>query len=762
LLLQIAIATLTALGTLLLGMGERQMTLPLMAVIVSASSVYLTDVSGWFRLNPKVANIAGSTAVVIFVWDFLNRFGEETQLLAVANLLIYLQFVLLYQKKSDSTYWLLALLSLLQVAVATALNFELVFGLLLFVYLVCGLAAMGLFFLHRELGPFERHQQRCLAGKFAASQQASRRWPWSTGGPAVHVRWRHSELQEVLGWRFVRQVSGLTGVTIGFALLFFFAVPRVGQNPWPGAMTSSQSVAGASNQVVLGETGPIAENPEVVMRTAFFRADTNTYYPLKEAPLFRGPVLSQYADGTWTEGEVKPIHPAPAAALPNEKVRQVIWTRSSNTGSVYCVAPVVEIEDRGDKRLNFNSATQQVTREYKNRDQTIEIYTTGLSNGRQMSLIPNTVDQDSLAELTECSDKRLANLRNLADALVSETDPGDALTRSRILCNHLHDSGLYEYTLFAPERDAELDPVEDFLFKHQRGHCEYFASALALMLRSVGIPSRVVLGFNGGEYNGVGGFYQVRQLHAHAWVEAYLTSDQLPGELRGKKPWQYGAWLTLDPTPGTSGAASRIGTTAGLPSFRQVADYARYLWSSYIMGLDSDRQLRMIYEPVAAGLVRGWQRLLEHIGWHALIDRITAPFGIDDPRVAPVAALVALVALMATALIGLSRLARRLRGPRKRAPKTLRVVVEFYERLESLLAELGLVRPETLTQCEFAQAAADGLTARGLPPSVASVPIRVTDAFYRVRFGRRHLDKHQLHAVEQALTLLEQASRRQR
>ena len=74
LLLQISMATLTALGTLLLGLGEREVTLPLLAMIVSASSVYLTNVSGWLRLNPKVANIAGSTAVVVFVWDVLQLF----------------------------------------------------------------------------------------------------------------------------------------------------------------------------------------------------------------------------------------------------------------------------------------------------------------------------------------------------------------------------------------------------------------------------------------------------------------------------------------------------------------------------------------------------------------------------------------------------------------------------------------------------------------------------------------------------------------
>ena len=73
--------------------------------------------------------------------------------------------------------------------------------------------------------------------------------------------------------------------------------------------------------------------------------------------------------------------------------------------------------------------------------------------------------------------------------------------------------------------DPQLDPVEDFLVKRKKGHCEYFASALALLLRSIDIPARMVNGFKGGDWNNLTQSMNVRQKHAHSWVEAYVGRD---------------------------------------------------------------------------------------------------------------------------------------------------------------------------------------------------------------------------------------------
>src|SRR6185437_14035054 len=148
-LLQISIAALVSLSTLLLGMGERDLTLPVVAIIVSAGSLYLTDIKGWLQLNTTVTNIAGLLALAATVYDW-DYFGAESQLLSMAHLLIYLQFVLLFRKKNLRNYWLLVLLSLLEVAVASALNMSIFFGLLLLIYMFAGLITLAVFSIYRE------------------------------------------------------------------------------------------------------------------------------------------------------------------------------------------------------------------------------------------------------------------------------------------------------------------------------------------------------------------------------------------------------------------------------------------------------------------------------------------------------------------------------------------------------------------------------------------------------------------------------------
>jgi hypothetical protein len=131
--------------------------------------------------------------------------------------------------------------------------------------------------------------------------------------------------------------------------------------------------------------------------------------------------------------------------------------------------------------------------------------------------------------------------------------------------------------------------LESFLFEHKSGQCEYFASAMVLMLRSQGIPARLVTGFLGGEYNPFEGYYVVRDSNAHAWVEAYLEEQ--------------GGWRIFDPTPpaGRPGAASEGWLTLA----RQAWDFLIFRWDRYVLTYGIYDQLR-----VFAGLRDMWQDLL--------------------------------------------------------------------------------------------------------------------------------------------------------
>src|SRR5207244_7733846 len=99
---------------------------------------------------------------------------------------------------------------------------------------------------------------------------------------------------------------------------------------------------------------------------------------------------------------------------------------------------------------------------------------------------------------------------------------------ARALERYLSDSGEYHYSLTLTKADPQLDPVADFLFNTKVGHCNRFATALAVMLRSIGIPAQLVLGFRGADALGNGN-YAVRQCYAHSWVEVFvLRYDPVP------------------------------------------------------------------------------------------------------------------------------------------------------------------------------------------------------------------------------------------
>ncbi len=134
---------------------------------------------------------------------------------------------------------------------------------------------------------------------------------------------------------------------------------------------------------------------------------------------------------------------------------------------------------------------------------------------------------------------------------------------ARLFQRQLSSSGQFHYSLQPVQRDESIDAIEDFVSNNPSGHCEYFATALALMLRSQGIPSRVMLGYRCDEWDPRDQCFQVRQLHAHAWVEAYLDPAQVLAAFRSRSvapirgDGHYGGWLRLDGTP-----ADELGSTA--------------------------------------------------------------------------------------------------------------------------------------------------------------------------------------------------------
>jgi transglutaminase-like putative cysteine protease len=164
-------------------------------------------------------------------------------------------------------------------------------------------------------------------------------------------------------------------------------------------------------------------------------------------------------------------------------------------------------------------------------------------------------------------------------ALAREITARASNNREKAVAIDQYLSSRYSYTLALPGT-AHKDPLAYFLFERKQGHCEYFASAMAVLLRAAGVPSRVVTGYRGGEYNSVSDSYMLRASNAHAWVEAWLEDS---------------GWTTFDPTPASNAAPAATGWQR-LPLY---LDAMREYWREWIVNYDFQHQ-RTLGEQTAS------------------------------------------------------------------------------------------------------------------------------------------------------------------
>ena len=204
---------------------------------------------------------------------------------------------------------------------------------------------------------------------------------------------------------------------------------------------------------------------------------------------------------------------------------------------------------------------------------------------------------------------------------------------AKLIESHFKATGGYTYTLTQTGPPPPgVDPVENFVSESRSGHCEYFASALALMLRSLEIPARVVVGYHGGEYNRMGHFFLVRQLHAHAWVEAYISKQQLE-EFNNfdEVATEYGAWLRLDPTTGNGSHNVDVARGGIFKRLSQVGDFLEVLWKDYVVGLNSTRQREAIYRPIVERTTESLRGALFNPDWWVLFaTELRGSLGLDS------------------------------------------------------------------------------------------------------------------------------------
>jgi protein-glutamine gamma-glutamyltransferase len=685
-------------------------------------------------------------------------------LLSLGHWLIYLQLILMFRPKSVREDWEMFLLGLVEVMVGSVINQSDSVGMVLFGWAILALWVLGLFSLQRDA----IRSQENPGAEAAANVLGVELYPG------------------LLNLPFLFSALRVTLTTLALGGVIFLAMPRrVTMARTRAGEAVTQHLTGFDDEVQLGQLGEILENDNVVMSIEMVDDDGKTIVP-KGEPLWRGVTMAIYENGRWFRQWKKPgtfpiIPPAMATrrapGRPSGLIHQRIKLEANDSSALFGLRPMLDAsapapDANASRRLppELNAPELSAIDGTISRDEA----RTGMFDYEVISFRDDELPQPgesapsayrkSLLGPLGVPEAMRPRLKAIAEEVITKNLPpdrrDDQKAKARALESYLRDSGKFGYTLKLEVVDRKLDPVEDFLVNRKEGHCEYFASALTLLLRSAGIPARMVNGFKGGDWNDLAQVMNVRQKHAHSWVEAYLGNS--PGAERSP------IWLTLDPTPGAGRDASvaKVGGFTG--NFRQITDAIRYIWVFYIVGYNAERQNALLYTPIRA-LAREARR-----GFSMMAQEFTKlkERGLSLLHFPNVESFISFRGLGVSLVAGLlllgigkavgwlvRRLLRLIRGQDERS-LALSIGAAQYRRLALLLQNYGLERPPAETQDEFARRATDYLTARGSnTEAVADVPGLVVDAFYRVRFG--HLDLHpdvllnlesRLDALEASLT----------
>lgn len=516
-------------------------------------------------------------------------------------------------------------------------------------------------------------------------------------GIAATIHARHSSdphEHRRLAFALVRTAPTLMlMILIGGAVLFF-VMPRISAGYLGGYTFGTDFSSGFSDHVQLGQIGQIQQSNAVVMHVQI-EGDTIGRYDLH----WRGVSLAEFDGHSWSNRRDQyilsrrpdtsfdpphndvPMQSYDAATLAREKIIHYRVMMEPIGTNVFFLAPWPR-SLRGDYRMLagdsggavYDFDSQHAISRY---EATSDIATPKAAELRKAgNRYPERIAATYL-RLPDL-DPRVGKLA--ADITKSAHNEYDQATAIE---NHLRTK--FGYTLQLPQT-AVKDPIANFLFERKQGHCEYFASSMAVMLRTLGIPSRVVNGFRSDEFNDITGSYVVRAKDAHAWVEAYF-----PG---------YG-WQTFDPTP-----AGNVGTPQGWSRLALYVDAMASFWRDWVVSYDASNQYVLSRAAISGSRnmwegARSWARhkYASMLQWAKRSqDRVQ-----NSPRRWTIIGIGIVLSLLLMANLG--RIARLLQemwlgAHPERSPE--QAASMWYERMTRILAKHGMRKPKAETPQEFA------------------------------------------------------------
>lgn len=482
--------------------------------------------ASWFWEPPRVDfrrwdlpwNIA--TLLLLAVLGF-QASGDGSLLSAGVVFILFLMANKLYNRRTSRDYLQLYVLSFMQLVAGTAVDVDITYGLQFVLYVVFGTWTLILFHLKREM------EDNFLL-KYGDSLQ----------GRPVQVE-RVLNSRKLVGGRFLLATSAISLLVFLGSTLVFVMFPRIGFGLFFKKQRPGILMTGFSDRVELGQFGTVKDDPTVVMRVEFPDLPTGGY----RTGYWRGVSFDHYDGRRWTKSHAgtRPpmqrgargrytIGPPPPA---EQVVTQEIYLEPMETHVLFALSRphAFGLPDAGlgqglgqaPRRL-FRDADGDVL--YAQADELAFRYQafSGPDEAPPGAWQGSLVDYRARLAETPLARRYLQTPEDLdpevgrlaAELIAGATTLGEAVDRIE---THLRTNYAYSLEL---KPGSGRPPLEDFLFEQRKGHCEYFATALAVLLRTQGIAARNVNGFLGGRFNGFGNYLAIAQGDAHSWVEVYL------------------------------------------------------------------------------------------------------------------------------------------------------------------------------------------------------------------------------------------------
>lgn len=631
---------------------------------------------------------------------------------SLARLIVFLCAVKLLQKKSDRDWIFIYMISFFEVLLAAGLSISPLYLASIIIYLLFTVCAIITFEMRRT----SREMQDRI--RLKADQ--------------IGKITEHISLKKLP----VTAVVLLILITV-LAVPLFFAFPRVGGAGLGTNQSQASRITGFSESVRLGEIGPLLQNDQTVMRVRLEKAE-NLYNPR-----WRGVALDYFDHKGWSKSRSRSLQPfvkteknvfiVDQTSRASEMVVQTVYLEPIQTPVLFALSrpilvqgsfPVINKDSENSLNVNIFGADRLSYRVYS------DTFTPGTENLRK----DNGNYPANFARYLQLPEKLDPRISGLAAQITNKT--ANRYDKAKAIENYLQTQ--FGYTLEL--RAGGEQPLADFLFNIREGHCEYFATAMAVMLRTQGIATRIVNGFQTGEYNETADVFVVKQKDAHSWVEVYFPQED--------------AWIPFDPTPFAGQNGSTANSAGGfLGSFNKYLEALETFWIQYFVAFDNQEQRSLFrsvrsgfqdYQAQTSGWLNDFQEKLSSWWKEARGDK-----GFEQSAVAIGYGL----AYLATAVLGIFLLVWLYRRIIKLAiwqkiliwlrQKNDKSIVEFYERMQRVLASKGFTRQPYQTPLEFA-------FALKMPEAVS-----ITEKYNRVRFGEKNLSSDEAKEIESWLQKLE-------